>query len=32
MYTVEGKAELDDSWGPTNATNRFFHIKASVGE
>ena len=32
VYTVEGKENLGDSWGPTNATRRFFHIKARVGE
>ena len=30
VYTVEGKENLGDQWGPTNATSRFFHIKARV--
>ena len=32
VYTVEGKENLGDSWGPTNALSRFFHITVSVGE
>ncbi len=32
VYAVEGKSDLGDSWGPTNAMSRFFHIKARVGE
>ena len=32
VYTVEGKENLGDSWGPTNATSRFFHIKARVDD
>ena len=32
VYTVEGKENLGDSWGPTNAMSRFFHIKVEVGE
>jgi hypothetical protein len=32
VYTVEGKENLGDQWGPTNALSRFFHIKARVGE
>ena len=32
VYTVEGKADLGDSWGPTNSTSRFFHMKVRVVE
>ena len=32
VYTVEGKENLGDQWGPTNSTSRFFHIKARVGD
>ena len=32
VYTVEGKENLGDSWGPTNATSRFFHLKVRVGD
>ena len=30
VYTAEGKADLGDSWGPTNALSRFFHIMVEV--
>ena len=30
VYTVEGKADLGDSWGPTNTLSRFFHIMVEV--
>ena len=30
VYTVEGKADLGDSWGPTNAMSLFFHITVEV--
>ncbi len=30
VYTVEGKENLGDSWGPTNAMSRFFHITVEV--
>ena len=32
VYIVEGKENLGDSWGPTNATSRFFHLKVRVGD
>ena len=32
VYTVEGKENLGDTWGPTNSTSRFFHMKVRVGE
>ena len=32
VYTVEGKAELADPWGPTNTTSRFFHVKVGMPE
>ncbi len=28
----DGNIGLGDSWGPTNATSRFFHIKARARE
>ena len=27
VYTVEGKANLRDSWAPTNSASRFFRVK-----
>ncbi len=30
VYTVEGKANLTDSWAPTNAASRFFRVKVSM--
>ena len=32
VYTIEGKAELTDSWGPTNTNSRFFHVKVGMPE
>ena len=32
VYTVEGKAELTDSWGLTNNLSRFFHVKVGMPE
>ena len=30
VYTVEGKANLTDSWAPTNSASRFFRVKESM--
>ena len=30
VYTVEGKANLTDSWAPTNSASRFFRVKVSM--
>ena len=32
VYTVEGKADLADPWGPTNNLSRFFRVKAGMPE
>lgn len=32
VYTVEGKENLGDQWGPTNAVSHFFHITVRVEE
>ena len=32
IYTVEGKENLSDGWGPTNAASRFFRVKVSLPE
>ena len=32
VYTVEGKTELTDPWGPTNTSSRFFHVKVEMPE
>lgn len=31
-YVVEGKTNLVDGWGPTNAASRFFRVKVSLPE
>jgi len=30
IYTVEGKAKLDDEWHPATTGDRFFRIKVDV--
>jgi hypothetical protein len=30
VYTVEGKANLTDSWAPANSASRFFRVKVSM--
>ncbi len=30
IYTVEGKTNLGDGWGPTNAASRFFRVKVAM--
>ena len=29
-YIVEGKKNLGDGWGPTNAASRFFRVKVKL--
>jgi hypothetical protein len=30
VYAVEGKANLTDTWTPTNSASRFFRVKVSM--